>query len=86
MAFSFNYIVTDINLRWKDPISQMDPYQKAGVGGTICFLYLYGAVLILPILSFEKYGRDPQKRGLKSQVRDGFFYVGIVNRTHQIAA
>ena len=65
-------VVTDVDLSWKDPISELDPYQKAGVGVSICFICLFGSILIPPILSFEKYGRDPRKRGLKSQVLSSF--------------
>ncbi len=62
--------LTDVELVWKDPISEMDMYQRAGFGATICFNNLYGFLLIPPMMSYEKYGRDPQKRGLKSQVSE----------------
>ncbi len=69
--------LTDVELVWKDPISNQDMYQKTAFGGTICITNLIGAILIPPIMSFEKYGRDPQKRDLKSQVSERISYFPV---------
>ncbi len=61
-------LVTDIDLSWTDPVYQLKSHQCSMIGATILIQNLYGALLILPYLPYEKYGQDPQKRGLKTQV------------------
>ncbi len=65
---SLTDILSNFDLSWKDPICGLDAYQKALIGAWIGFTNAYGLLFILPMVLFEKYGRDPQKRGLKSQV------------------
>ncbi len=60
--------VSDMDLFWTNPFEELSIFAKVAIGITLCFAYIFGFVIIRPILSFEKHGGDPQKRGLKNQV------------------
>ncbi len=77
---SLTDILSNFDLSWKDPISGLDVHQKALIGAWIGFTNVYGFLLIMPMVFFEKYGRDPQKRGLKSQVC--ILIITILNTIH----
>ncbi len=61
---------TSINLFWSDPYSVLDGQILAKV--IISLLYsanlLFGTILLLGIIYYEKYGEDPQKRSSLNQV------------------
>ncbi len=60
--------VSNIDLSWKDPYLDLTLSHRVAIGTVICLVYFIGVLTFPPVLSFERYGADPQKRGLKNQV------------------
>ncbi len=63
--------ITQIDLSWTDPYSILEenPWLKACVGTLLVGALVVGTPLLLGITLFERFGGDPQKRGVLNQVR-----------------
>ncbi len=55
---------------WKDPYDVLGIPEKIFIGIFQSLCLIIGTVLIMGIVSYERYGQDPQKRSLQSQVRN----------------
>ncbi len=62
--------LTDFDLSWYDPYSLIKIGGKICLSFSICITWLIGVFLHIGFYSFERYGGDPQKRGLPSQVHN----------------
>ncbi len=60
---------SDLSLTWKDPVSELSSLHCSLLGIILVFSYIFGYITLPPILSFERFGGDPQKRGLNNQVK-----------------
>ncbi len=61
----------DLSIGWKswtDPYDSLNDGVKIAIGILVGIMLIFGPIMILGMLSFEKYGEDPQKRGLLNQV------------------
>ncbi len=74
-----NLNITDIDLTWSDPANVFSDYMWMKVI-QVCvsvLVLILGTALILGMISFEKYGEDPQKRGLLNQLLSQLFAIAI---------
>ncbi len=57
--------------RWKDPYDVLDGKVGAKVGIVLFQLIIlcFGTMVDLSVIMFERYGEDPQKRGILNQVK-----------------
>ncbi len=60
--------LTEIDLSWIDPYFTLNLKSKSILASYIVIVLLIGTLLNVGIVSFERYGADPQKRGLTNQV------------------
>ncbi len=62
--------ICELDLTWTDPYRTLDdsPFFKVGIGLAIMVLLSVGTCFTLGIALFEKWGGDPQKRGLSNQL------------------
>ncbi len=64
--------ITNIDLDWTDPYDQLDGHIAVTVSivsyQAVCLLLW--TIMGLGIVSYERFGEDPQKRGLSNQVQD----------------
>ncbi len=67
---TFESPISKLDLGWKDPFAALNGFTitKIFIGLLIVGLLVSGTLLYIGITSFEKYGGDPQKRGLFNQV------------------
>ncbi len=71
---------TAIDLTWSDPFNIFDDYlwiKIIQISVPIMSLVL-GNALLLGMISYEKYGEDPQKRGLLNQIFSQLFSLTII--------
>ena len=54
---------------WTDPYDNLNFWTRVVIGILTPTLLVIGSVLLLGMISFERYGEDPQKRGLQNQVQ-----------------
>ncbi len=73
--------VTNIDLTWQDQFAIFDDYVWMKVIQVIVpiFVLILGTGLLLGMISFEKYGEDPRKRGLFNQLLSQLFSITILS-------
>ena len=71
---------TDIDLDWSDPFDIFNDYPCIKVIQVVVsiIVLILGTCLLLGMISYEKYGEDPQKRGLFNQILSQIFAMTIV--------
>ncbi len=62
--------VSQVDLNWKDPYEYVyDGFVlRTVLAVLICVVTAIGTILYLGLISFERFGGDPQKRGILNQV------------------
>ncbi len=65
-----NIGLTDIDIQlWTDSFLVLPNGTKIVAGSVTILLLIVGTILHSLVISFERYGADPQKRGLHNQVK-----------------
>ncbi len=62
------FCITEVDMSWSDPYNKLSLAVKTLLGIFIGFTWVFGSLLLFALISFERYGGDPQKRGLRAQV------------------
>ncbi len=72
--------VTDLVLTWSDPFEVFNDYLwiKIIQVAVPTLVLIIGTVLLLGMISYEKYGEDPQKRGLFNQLLSQLFTITVL--------
>ncbi len=68
--YKFDKLIENLTFTesWNDPYNKLSVGVQAGLGVFIILILVIGSVILLGIIHFERYGADPQKRGLSGQV------------------